>query len=242
MANLAGFNRKVVTLMTRHELIAQEDLEVLVQRSGKERVSVASLLVSEEYISELDLLGLIAEDSGLPPIDLGKIQIDMDDLMELNRGEEIIREDDAKKLNILPVALIGQHLTMAVANPYDVLTLDDIKLATGKNLLPVVSTERAIQNAIESVYHGKQKALENFIDTLNHDEDEVTFTESNAEDEEGTDDLLAEAGEGSPAVKLANRLILEAIQKKASDIHIEPFERRMRVRFRIDGVLHEAMS
>jgi type IV pilus assembly protein PilB len=242
MANLAGFNRKVTALMERNELVPADELIALVARSGKERVSLSSLLVVEEFISELDLLGLIAEDCGMPPIDLGKVIIDMDDLVALNKGSDIIKEADAKKLDVLPIAMIGGHLTLAVANPYDVLTMDDIKLATGKNILAVVSTERAIQNAIDSAYHGKQKALENFIDNLGDEGDEVTFEEK-AGDEEGVDgDLLAEVGEGSPAVKLANRIILEAIQKKASDIHIEPFEKRMRIRLRIDGVLHEVMS
>jgi type IV pilus assembly protein PilB len=243
MANVAGFNRKVASLMESNSLVETPDLVELHKRSSQENKSLAALLVSEEFIGETDLLGLIAEDCGLPPIDLGKITVDMDELTELNHGHELIKEEDAKRFALLPVALLGQHLTLAVSNPYDVLTLDDIKLATSKNILPVVSSDRAIQNTIENAYHGKQKALESFVDQLGDDDDEL-YVEEKRRDDEGDDegDLLAEGGEGSPAVKLVNRIILEAIQKKASDIHIEPFEKRVRIRLRIDGVLSEVMN
>ncbi len=243
MANLNGFNRKVTNLLKRHELVSSEDLLRLGDQSNQEKMSVAQLAVQEEYIEELTLLGLVSEDCGMPPINLGLVDIDMDELSDLNKGDQPILEDDAKRFNILPVSIIGNHLTLAVANPYDVVTLDDIKLATGKNILPVISSERAIQNKIEEVYNAKEKAMQNFIDDLGDgDDDELMITEKADGEEEAEGDLLEETGEGSPVVKLANRIILEAIQKGASDIHIEPFEKRVRVRLRIDGVLHEVLN
>ena len=241
--NMTAYNRKLGALLTRHELMTEDDLAQLMERATKEGSSLAKLVVEDEFLDEQTLIGLVSEDCDLNPIDLGKVEIDVELLADRNGGEPPFSEDEAKRFQIMPVGLIGDHLTLAVVNPYDVLTLDDIKLAVGKNIIPVVSTERAVMNAIESSYQAKAKQLEQFIENI-QDEGEVMFTEKSADDElmEGDEDLLDATGEESPAVKLANMIILQAVQKGASDIHIEPMEKRMRVRFRIDGVLHEEMS
>ena len=243
--NATGFNRKLAALMRHHGLVSDEDLAALQSRASKEGTSLASLLVDEDYLDEMTLIGLVSEDTGIPPIDLDKMTIDMEHLQEMNRGKEPVEEADAKRLEIMPLAVCGNYLTVAVANPYDVVYLDDIKLHVGKEVLPVVSTERAITKSIESSYHAQQKALENFLDGI-EDDGELTIKGDSDDDDGGHDagmeDLLSSTDEGSPAVKLVNMIILQAIQRGASDIHIEPFEKRVRVRYRIDGVLHEIMN
>ena len=93
-------------------------------------------------------------------------------MSDMNRGEMPVSEDDAKRFGIMPIALIGDYVTIAVSNPYDVIVLDDIKLHVGKNVLPVVSTERAIQNCIENSYNADDKALEEFMENMDDDDDE----------------------------------------------------------------------
>ncbi|MDA3959315.1 MAG: ATPase, T2SS/T4P/T4SS family [Planctomycetota bacterium] len=242
--NLVGFNRKLSALLQRHELVGADELKDLSSRSAKEGKSLGELLIEEDYLDEPTLTGLVSEDVGMPPIDLVKYHVDMELLCALNRGEEPICEADAKRFGIVPVAMCGEHLTVAVSNPYDVVHLDDIKLHLGMQIIPVVSTDRAINKAIEVSYHAQEKAISTFLDTI-EDDGEVMVTERDGGDqgdEEGMDDLLSSTAEGSPAVKLVNMVILQAIQRGASDIHIEPFEKRLRVRYRIDGVLHEVLN
>jgi type IV pilus assembly protein PilB len=242
--NINVYNRKLGAMLTKQELIGSAELAQLNERAVKEDTPLARLLIEDEFIDEQTLIGLVSEDCDLTPIDLEKTAIDMEDLAERNGGEPPFTEAEAKRFVVMPVALIGDHLTLAVSNPYDVVTLDDIKLAVGKNIIPVVSTERAIFKAIENSYQAKKRQLEQFVDSI-QDDGEVMFADKSEEEDELGDaeaDLLNAGGEGSPAVKLANMIILQAVQKGASDIHIEPMEKKMRVRLRIDGVLHEEMS
>ena len=242
MANAAGYNRKLQHIMLEQELVPTEQLEEMYNAANKEGSYLAVKIVEGDYIDEISLIGLVAEDCGIPPIDLEKIAIDLDHIADVNRGELPLSEEEAKKFTMLPIALSGNNLTVAVANPYDVVTLDDIKIAIQKNIFPVLSTERAINNAIEKFYNQKEQELAAVMDDLSNmdDLDDVTLSEKGDEEADQAEaDLLAGGGEGSPIVKLVNMIILGALKDKASDIHIEPFEKRVRVRYRVDGVLVE---
>ncbi len=242
MPNVAGFNRKVSALLRRHELIGATEMTALVDRATAEAKSLASMVVEEDYLDEMTLLGLVSEDCGLPTLDLDKLTIDVEHLRELNGGDDPISETYAKRFMVMPLAICGDYLTLAVMDPYDVISLDDVKLQVGKKVLPVVSSERAIGKAIEVSYNAQQKALENFIGGLQDDGDLMHQDAKDSEDDDAGDDLLSGDGKDSPAVKLVNMVIAQAIQSGASDIHIEPFERRVRVRLRVDGVLQEIMD
>jgi type IV pilus assembly protein PilB len=241
MANVAGYNRKLTALLKKHELVPEAQLKELNTRAGKESLLLATMVVTEDLIDEITLLGLISEDSGMPPIDLDKMKIDLDAITELNKGTPPLSEEMAKFYGAVPLALVGDYLTLAVANPYDVVMLDDIKITVGKQILPCVSCERAINKAIELAYHRKEQEVAAFMENVDESGDDLTIAEKKEEEESGADDLAAE-GEDSPAVKVVKTMIMQAIQKGASDIHIEPFEKRVRVRFRIDGVLHEVFN
>jgi type IV pilus assembly protein PilB len=240
MANVAGYNRKLAALLKKHGLVEEAHLKELSERASKESVLLATLVVSEDVIDEVTLLGLVSEDCGMPPIDLDKMKVDLDAISELNKGQLILTEEMAKFHGVVPLSLIGDYLTLAVANPYDVVMTDDIKITVGKQILGVVSSERAINKAIELAYHAKEKELASFMEQVGDEADDLDVS-ANKEEDDKADDLAAE-GEDSPAVKLVKTIILQAIQKGASDIHIEPFEKRVRVRFRIDGVLHEVFN
>ncbi len=242
MANIAGFNRKLTSLLRRHELISAEELVRLSDQATADHKPLSSLIVEEDYLDELTILGLISEDCGMPTIDLDKLTIDTEQLKERNGGQESISESAAKRFLVMPLAICGEFLTLAVSDPYDVIALDDIKLQIGKKVLPVVSSERAIRKAIEVSFNAQQRQLDSFIDSI-HDDADLTHKEtSDNNEEEQDDDLLNASGKDSPAVKLVNMIIAQAIQQGASDIHIEPFERRTRIRLRVDGVLHEVMD
>jgi type IV pilus assembly protein PilB len=239
MANIAGYNRKLTALLKKNGLVDETQLQTLTDKAAQEGLLLANLVVDEGLIDEQTLLGMVSEDCGQPPIDLDKMKIDLEAIRELNQGQDIITEEQSKFYSAVPLAMLGEHLTLAVANPYDVVMFDNLKITVGKVIMPVVSTERAINKARELAYHAQEKAMEQLMDNIGEEGDDITVAEKKGEDEEDKDDLTVAEGEESPAIKLVRTLIAQAIQKGASDIHIEPFEKRVRVRFRMDGVLHE---
>ncbi|NRA36600.1 MAG: Flp pilus assembly complex ATPase component TadA [Planctomycetes bacterium] len=244
MANVAGYNRKLQSIMLEQELMSADQLDELYAASNKDGTYLSSRIIDGDFLDEISLIGLVSEDCGIPPIDLEKMNIDMEAIADLNKGELPLDEEEAKRFTMLPVALLGNNLTVAVANPYDVVTLDDIKIAIQKDIFPVLSTERAITNAIERLYNKRQQEMDDVMNNLSNMEglDDMTVAEKSEDEEEGEADLLAQAASGSgdsPAVKLVNMYILGALNEGASDIHIEPFEKRTRVRYRVDGKLAE---
>lgn len=241
MANVMGYNRKLAAVMRKHGLVEEAALQAMYDKCAKESLLLASQLVAESLIDEMTLLGMVSEDSQTPPIDLDKMKVDMDLIREMNKGEDIVTEEQSKFYGVLPLALIGDHLSLAVANPYDVVMLDNLKLSVKKQILPVVSTERAINKARELSYHAQEKAVADMMEKMGDEGDELSVSDAKRE-EEADDDINVAEGDESPAVKLVRTIIATAIQKGASDIHIEPFEKRVRVRFRMDGVLHEMFS
>ncbi len=242
MANVMGYNRKLAAVMRKHGLVEEQILQALYDKCAKESLLLASHLVTDGLIDEMTLLGMVSEDSSTPPLDLDKIKIDMEGLREANKGEEVVTEDQSKFYGVLPLALIGDYLSLAVANPYDVVMLDNLKLMVKKQILPVVSTERAINKARELSYHAQEKAVADMMDSLGDGGEELSVKDAKREEEEKEDDINVGEGDESPAVKVVRTLLASAIQKGASDIHIEPFEKRVRVRFRTDGVLSEIMN
>jgi len=242
MANVAGYNRKLAAVLKRHGLLDDAQMRELSGKAARENSLLSTMVVSSNLVDELTLLGLVSEDCNITPIDLDKLTIDLDSLTEINKGKETVTEDIARFHGILPLAMVGDYLTIAVANPYDVVMLDDLKIQIGKQLLPVVSSERAILAAIDRSYHAKEKAVAELMNNLGSQGDDLEVTEQGNKEEENDDADLAAVGEDSPAVKAVKAMLSLAIKKGASDIHVEPYEKKTRVRLRIDGVLHEVMD
>jgi type IV pilus assembly protein PilB len=251
MANITGYNRKLAAILRRNALIDEQVLGVLAEKAAKDGVLLANLLIADKHIDEPTLLGLVSEDCGVPPLDLEKLTVDLDELKAFNGGQEPLSEDVCKVNQVLPLAIIGNFLSLAVANPYDVVLLDNLKIQLGRQLLPVLSTERAILKAIELTFHTDQKA-EKALEAMKGDELTLNDLAGGDGGEEGEADAKTEGaandadlnagGDDSPAVRAVKAILSDAIRRGASDIHIEPYEKRVRVRLRIDGVLEEVLS
>ena len=249
MANVTGYNRKLAAVLRKNALIDDAVLAPLVEQAAKEGALLADLLVGGGHLDEPTLLGLVSEDSGLPPIDLGKLTLSLEELCAQNAGEAPLSEDHCKANVVLPIAVIGSLVTLAVANPYDVIQLDNLKIQLGKQIMPVVSSQRAILNAIGTVFHAQEQAIAKLMEEgggeelglieaeRDEDEDEAPKTDDKASDAD-----LSEKADDSPAVKAVRKIISAAIVQGASDIHIEPYERKTVVRFRVDGVLRVVME
>ncbi len=250
MANVTGYNRKLATILRRNALIEDAVLQPLVDQAGKEGVLLANLLIAGSHLDEPTLLGLVSEDCGFPPIDLAKLTVSMDEMRSLNGGSEPLSEDLCRANTVLPLAMIGNLLTIAVANPYDVVLLDNLKLQIGRQLMPVVSSQRAIEASLKGVFHAQEQAIAKLMEQSSSADELSVSQAERAEDEEAEataeqkaqDATLAADEKDSRAVKTAKHIIANAIKMGASDIHIEPFEKKTRVRFRIDGVLQEIMD
>ena len=191
--------------------------------------SITQALVKLGAISEEGLAKFLSELYAVPSVDLGNFTPDPS-------VTKLIPGDVANKFQIVPLSRSGRRLTVAMANPSNIFAIDDIKFITGFEVAPVVATEAAIKKAIDKAYD----SVASFENVMKGMEDDIEVIE---EEEDTTPDvtLLGEA-EQAPVVKLVNSLITDAVRKGASDIHIEPYEKTLRVRFRIDGTLYEMMA
>ncbi|HXH27612.1 MAG TPA: type IV-A pilus assembly ATPase PilB [Candidatus Polarisedimenticolia bacterium] len=209
----------------------QEALEFQKTNGGK----LGFNLVKLGFVKEEDITRVLSQQYGVPAINLGKIEID-DAVIKL------IPSEVAQKYLIMPVSRTGATLTIAMMDPTNVFAMDDIKFMTGYNVEPVVASEVAIKDAIDR-YYGSIHALElkKVMDEMAQEEADQNLELLEEEDDVDLAKLEA-SSEEAPVVRLVNLILTDSIKRGASDIHIEPYEKDFRVRFRIDGVLYEIMQ
>ena len=217
-------------LLVRENLISLQQLQKAQEDQRKTGGRIGSLLVRSGAIAEGDLTNFLSKQYGVPAISLKDFDVD-DEVIKL------IPKTIAEKHQVVPVNRAGSSLIIAMSDPSNIFAIDEIKFHTGYNVEPVVASEQAIKEAIERYYAEKGPSYDELMQGF--DDSEVSIVE--AQDGEEIVDLEKSAGE-APVVKLVNLILLDAIKKGASDIHVEPYEKDFRVRFRIDGVLYEVMK
>ncbi len=218
-------------LLVRENLISLQQLQKAQDEAKKTGGRLGTLLVKNGSIAERDLTNFLSKQYKVPAISLADFDID-DEVIKL------IPRATADKHLVIPVNRAGSSLIIAMSDPSNIYAIDDIKFLTGYNIEVVVASDQAIKEAIEKYYSEKGPSF----DELMQDFDDGGVTVVEGEQGEGdVVDLQKSAGE-APVVKLVNLILLDAIKKGASDIHIEPYEKDFRVRFRIDGVLYEVMK
>src|SRR4051794_7875786 len=190
-------------------------------------------LVKLGYLTEKQLVEALSQHFNVPSVDLTGVEIDEAVL-------KIIPADLARKYTILPVTKTGATITVAMIDPTNVFAMDDVKFMTGYRVEPVVASETGIRLAIDR-YYGSTHAIE--LKKVMEDLSEESTSDLEVLEEEENLDLatLEEESEQAPVVKLVNLVLTDAIKRGASDIHIEPYEKDLRVRYRIDGILYEMM-
>jgi type IV pilus assembly protein PilB len=203
-------------------LITEQQLEQAQVEQERKGRSLGRVLIELGLVKETDLVAALARQVGLDYVDLGDHQIDPS-------AASLISDQVARRYRALPIGFDDSRLVVAMSDPSNVFALDDIRTITGMEVKPVVATAADIDSAIR-----KYGAFEQSV------EDMATEASSMADDTHDLDQLEA-AVEDAPIVKLVNLLITQAVSDRASDIHIEPAERDIRIRYRIDGVLHEVM-
>ena len=211
------------------KLITPDALQKAQQQTKTGGGSISAALVKLGAVTEEGLAKFLSDLYGVPSADLANFTPDP-------AVSKLLPADVANKFQVVPVSRSGRRLTVAMANPSNIFAIDDIKFITGYEVQPVVATESAIKKAIDKAYDSAA-SFENVMRTM---EDEIEVIEDQVE--ETSDMTLLGEAEQAPVVKLVNSLITDAVRKGASDIHIEPYEKSLRVRFRIDGTLYEMMS
>jgi type IV pilus assembly protein PilB len=221
-------------LLTKASLISQDQLKEALRVQKETGGKLGETLIKLGFVTEEDITECLSQQFGVPSINLSHFEIDGSVI-------KLIPADVARKYNILPVNKTGATITIAMADPTNVFAMDDIKFMTGYNVEPVVASELGIKAAIDN-YYGTASSLElkKVMEDLQQSENADLEV---LEDEEELDvEALAEGAEEAPVVKLCNLILTDAIKRGASDIHVEPYEKEYRVRFRIDGILYEIMN
>jgi type IV pilus assembly protein PilB len=229
--------RRLGDLLVAEGLITEAQLrQALGDQRGKAD-KLGSVLVRQGSITEEQLIGFLSRQYGIPSITLVNLEVDAETL-------RLVPPHIAKKYEVLPIKRIGGTLTLAMSDPTNVFALDDIAFMTNLQILPVVAPHAAIRKALDAHYDAAQPAA-SMTDMMS----EITGDSSNLEvldDEQAGSQIdvfeLKESADEAPVVKLVNMVLVDAIRKGASDLHWEPYEKTFRVRFRLDGVLHEMLS
>ncbi len=221
--------KRLGDLLVDEGLITKEQIEKAISVQKEKGGRLGSILVQLGFVTDKQITEVLGKQYGVPTVDLEKENIDPE-------VAKLIPPQVAQKFQVVPVKRDGKTLYLAMANPVDVYTIEDIKFITGYEIVPMVASENMISKAIERIY-GISGAFADVLEEIEDDE-EIEVIEDKEEEVFGT----AIAADAPPVVKLVNSIITEAVTRGASDIHIEPFERLLRVRYRIDGALVEAMS
>ena len=222
-------NERVGELLLREKLITTEQLKRVNEEQRKVGGGIGSNLEKLGYVKEKDFVSFLSRQYGVPESDLSNLDVDPDLL-------RLIPEDVAKKYQLIPLERYGSTLKLVMVDPTNIFAIDDIKFLTSYNVEATIASEMAIKEAIEKVYEVEDMALDDVFNEFDEAEMEVVTDEEELDISD-----LKKAIEDAPVIRLVNFILTDAIKKGVSDIHIEPYERVFRVRYRVDGVLQEVM-
>lgn len=225
---------KLGQLLVKNNLITEEQLKKALELQKKEGGRLGSNLIKLGFINEEELVTFLSKQYGVPAVTLSKYKINPS-------ITKLIPHHVAQKYQIFPIAKTGATLTIAMSDPSNVFAIDDVKFMTGYNVEPVVAPESAIKEAIAE-YYGQTDTLQTAVDNLKNLDNSLDLIQEETEETEEIDITeLKQAVEEAPVVKLVNLILSEAITRGASDIHLEPYEKTFRVRYRVDGVLYDVL-
>ena len=222
-------------ILVKEKLLSSDQLKQALDHQKKNGGRLGQAIVKLGFISDEEITGVLSRQYGVPAINLSYYEVDPGVI-------KLVPQETAARYQVVPLSRVGSTLTIAMADPTNVFAMDDIKFMTGLKVEPVVASENAIQEAIEKFYGGSAKAeqdMEKVMAELGEGADDVEVAEEEAETSTSE---LEHAAEEAPVIKLVNLILSESLNRGASDIHIEPYEKEYRVRFRVDGVLHNIMT
>ena len=222
----------IIDTLVKNSSISKEQLEEALEIQRQKRLPLRTVLVQCGLITEEALLSLLSEQLFIPTLHLSKYKFDQELI-------KLIPERMVRQYMLIPLSRMGNTLTVAMSDPLDVFALDDLKSATGYNIDIVLSAQEEITNAIEAQYKVEEKGMETLISESEGEGQKDVEVVRN--DELDLGDAVQES-QKAPIVKLVDLMLAQALKKRASDIHVEPEHNSLRVRYRIDGALHDILN
>jgi type IV pilus assembly protein PilB len=237
MAKVKSFGERIADALVEDGLLSAGQIGELLEQQKKEGARLIKLIVDKSYVSEQDLAVSMGRVLNVLPINLARVSIPPEIV-------ELLPRDTAHNYKVVPVSRLENRLFLAMADPLNVLAIDDVKRITKLEISPLIASEKAIVDKLNAFDAAKSGSMEDIIQDAqkqNEADAEADSIEAVKEgmEEVNLDQLAASSGE-APVIKLANLIIIQAIKDRASDIHLEPFEKNMRLRYRVDGVLMDA--
>ncbi|HEV2210874.1 MAG TPA: ATPase, T2SS/T4P/T4SS family [Verrucomicrobiae bacterium] len=239
MPPVKTFGERIADALVEDGLLSAKQVQELLEQQKKEGTRLLKLLLEKSYVSEQDMAISMGRVLNVPPINLHRIAIPSD-------ITELLPRELANNYKIVPVSRLENKLFLAMADPLNVLAIDDVRRITRLEVAPLIASEKAIVEKLNSIDSSKSGSMEDIIkhaaETAESDEEQQpeNVEVSREAIEEVNLDQLAASSEEAPVIKLANLILVQAVKDRASDVHIEPFERYLRLRYRIDGVLVDA--
>ncbi|MDD5348031.1 MAG: ATPase, T2SS/T4P/T4SS family [Candidatus Omnitrophica bacterium] len=227
---MVSLKDRLTEIFIKNKLLTQEQLAQALEEQKKKGGTLSEVIVALKFIKDQDLMTVLSEGLNFPLIDLKRFKVDPEVL-------KLIPYDVARRYRILPVSRIGDILTLAMADPLNIFAIDHVESLTGFKINPIISSSQDIIATIETSYPDTTKEIINdLVKKMSSASIELVREEAVSEGD------LGRSPEDAPTVKVTDYILEEAVNKKASDILIEPFEKKVRVRFRVDGILQEAQT
>ena len=237
MPPVKTFGERIADALVEDGLLNKKQVEDLLAQQKKEGTRLLKLILEKAYVSEQDMAVSIGRVLNTPPINLARISIPVE-------IADLLPRELAHSHKVVPVSRLDHRLYLAMADPLNVLALDDVKRITRLEVFPMIASEKAIIDKLNSIDSSKSGSMEDIIqESKNKAEDDADADNvevSREAVEEVNLDQLAASSEEAPVIKLANLILVQAVKDRASDIHIEPFDKNLRLRYRVDGVLMDA--
>ncbi len=238
MAKVKSFAERIADALVEDGLLSAGQIEELLERQKKEGARLVKLLVDKDkqYVSDQDLAVCMGRVLNVPPVNLARVSI-------IPEVVELIPRDMAHNHKVVPLSRLENKLFLAMADPLNVLALDDVKRTTKMEVSPLIASEKAIMEKLQAIDAAKSGSMEDIIQDAQKRSDAEGGDDIESVKESMDDvnlDALAASSAEAPVIKLANLVVLQAIKDRASDVHLEPFEKSLRLRYRIDGVLVDA--
>jgi type IV pilus assembly protein PilB len=221
---------RLTELLINNKLLTQEQLNEALEVQKTKGGRLSDIIVHLNFIKEADLISVLSQGLGFPLIDLKRFKVDPEIV-------KIIPAEVARHYQIIPVSRMGEAITLAMADPLNIFAIDHVKTLTGHKINPIISSSQDIMQAIETSYPDTTKDIINDL----MQEMSVSSIELIKEEKESlpNDQELDRISREVPVIKITNMILEEGVKKKSSDILIEPLDKKLRVRFRLDGILHE---
>ncbi len=222
-------------ILVKENLITADQLKQAMAHQRQNGGRLGTALMKLGFVSDDEITEVLSRQYGVPSINLKYYEVDPAVI-------KLIPQDTAVRYQIVPLSRVGSTLTIAMIDPTNVFAMDDIKFMTGFNVEPVVASETSVNEAISKFYGEVQSGEELSKVMKDLGAEDAGDVELAAEEQEMDLAALERAADEAPIIKLVNLVLTDAVKRGASDIHIEPYERELRVRFRVDGLLQSVMN